>query len=309
MVLAYRLWRSGHLSIDEIGDLSLRACHFIAEFGPWTAQERWEENFGASPSTIAAQIAALRAGAALAEASGDPASAARFRLVAQGWDGRPGDHLETWTFTTSGTHGNGRYFTRIEGAKSLDQIWNPEDDARFWIANGGPESSERDVLDGGFLELVRLGVRSALSTSVVDSLPEYDSLLGVDVPGRGMGYYRYTDDRYGYDERTGERSRGMLWPLLTGERGHYALAAAKEVSSPRADLDQAVIPYLSAMEAFATPSFMMPEQVMDRGPDAGLPTGAATPLGWAHAEYLKLLRSREEGEVFDRMLLPDPDGV
>jgi glucoamylase len=309
VVLAYKLWRAGRLSLEEIGDMVTRACDFISDFGPWTAQERWEENFGASPSTIASAIAALRAGAELAEAAGDSATALKYRTVAGSWSAKPGDRLEDWTFTTTGSHGNGRYFSRIEGASRWDQIWNPNDDARLWIANGGPELAERDVLDGGFLELVRLGVRSALSSSVVDSIPEYDALLGVDVPGRGRGYYRYSEDRYGYDERTGARNRGMLWPLLTGERGHYALAAAKEMSASPAELDAAILPYIAAMEAFATPSFMMPEQVIDRGPEAGLPTGAATPLGWTHAEYLKLLRSREEGEVFDRLLLPKDDGV
>ena len=70
-------------------------------------------------------------------------------------------------------------------------------------------------------------------------------------------------------------------------------------NASQSERDQAVLPYLAAMEAFATPSLMMPEQVWDGGPAAGQPTGAATPLGWSHAEYLKLLRSRRDGRVFD----------
>jgi glucoamylase len=52
---------------------------------------------------------------------------------------------------------------------------------------------------------------------------------------------------------------------------------------------------------------MLPEQVWDDGdiPEqelyAGKPAGSATPLVWAHAEYLKLLRSAKDGKVFDRV--------
>ena len=52
---------------------------------------------------------------------------------------------------------------------------------------------------------------------------------------------------------------------------------------------------------------MMPEQVWDdadlpaRGLVTGQPAGSAVPLVWAHAEYLKLLRSAVDGKVFDRV--------
>jgi glucoamylase len=307
VILAYRLWKAQKLELAELGDMAIRASDFIADFGPWSGQERWEESFGASPSTIASQIAALYCGAELARATGDLTRAHRYQATADAWSLRPGDNIEAWTFTRTGGVGDGHYFVRVEGASRWDQVWNPNDDELYWIANGGPQLREKDVLDGGFLELVRLGVRGPLATSIQDTLGEYDSNLGVLIPGRGMGYYRYTGDHYGYDERTGQKTRGMLWPLLTGERGHYALAAAREASNsyspPGFIVDQAVLPYIAAMESFATPSFMMPEQVWDGGPEAGLPTGAATPLGWTHAEYIKLLRSREMGDVFDRVPL------
>jgi glucoamylase len=50
---------------------------------------------------------------------------------------------------------------------------------------------------------------------------------------------------------------------------------------------------------------MIPEQVWDtedipeKGLFKGRPSGSAAPLAWAHAEYLKLLRSLRDGEVFD----------
>ena len=52
---------------------------------------------------------------------------------------------------------------------------------------------------------------------------------------------------------------------------------------------------------------MMPEQVWDeadwpeRSLRLGQPAGSAVPLVWAHAEYLKLLRSAVDGKVFDRI--------
>ena len=50
---------------------------------------------------------------------------------------------------------------------------------------------------------------------------------------------------------------------------------------------------------------MLPEQIWDKpdlkGLKLGCPAGSAMPLVWAHAEYLKLLRSAFDGEVFDRI--------
>jgi glucoamylase len=50
---------------------------------------------------------------------------------------------------------------------------------------------------------------------------------------------------------------------------------------------------------------MLPEQVWDypdmpqHGLYTGEPSGSAMPLVWAHAEYIKLLRSASDGKVFD----------
>jgi glucoamylase len=59
----------------------------------------------------------------------------------------------------------------------------------------------------------------------------------------------------------------------------------------------------------ATPTHLLPEQVWDEDdrPEQhlkrGRPTGSAVPLLWAHAEYIKLLRSVHDGRVFD--LIPE----
>src|SRR5262249_12344537 len=54
------------------------------------------------------------------------------------------------------------------------------------------------------------------------------------------------------------------------------------------------------MTRMTGPTGLIPEQVWDglplpaRGLEPGKPTGGAMPLVWAHAEFLKLLRTRQE---------------
>ena len=70
---------------------------------------------------------------------------------------------------------------------------------------------------------------------------------------------------------------------------------------------QGVRPLIAAIEQFSSEGGMLPEQIWDapdlpgQGMFLGRPSGAAMPLAWAHAEYIKLLRSCEDGEVFDRV--------
>lgn len=167
------------------------------------------------------------------------------------------------------------------------------------MANNGGRYREKDVIDGGFLELVRFGVKSALDPDIAETLPEYDSTIRVDVPSYGPGFRRYTYDRYNYDDVTGGQTGGMLWPLLTGERAHFELAKAVEQGHSPMKIHSEVNPFIQAIEKFATPTLMIPEQVWDFGPRAGKPTGAATPLGWSHGEYIKILRSKRDRKVFD----------
>ncbi len=118
----------------------------------------------------------------------------------------------------------------------------------------------------------------------------------------GPSWHRYNGDGYGeYEDGSplsdiGNRGDGRAWPLLTGERAHYELAAGRRDEAER---------LLGVMAAFAGPGGMIPEQVWDTEPvpDRGLfpgqPTGSAMPLAWAHAEYVKLRRSMADGCVFD----------
>jgi len=118
---------------------------------------------------------------------------------------------------------------------------------------------------------------------------------------RARGWRRYNSDGYGQREDGGPftgAGKGRGWPLLTGERGHYEVAAGRDASQ-----------YVRWLEALATPTHLLPEQVWDEDdrPEQhlkrGRPTGSAVPLLWAHAEYIKLLRSVREGRVFD--LIPE----
>ena len=152
------------------------------------------------------------------------------------------------------------------------------------------------MVDGGFLELVRYGIRSADDPIIVNSVKVIDAVLKVDTTA-GAVWHRYNHDGYGQQEDGGPFTafgRGRAWPLLTGERGHYELAAGR---SPEA--------YIRAMEQFASPTGLLPEQVWDEAdkPDVfmflGKPTGSAMPLMWAHAEYIKLLRSASDNKVYD----------
>jgi glucoamylase len=160
------------------------------------------------------------------------------------------------------------------------------------------EFEARAIIDGGFLELVRYGVRRADDPLMIDSLKVVDAVLKRELP-QGSGWLRYNYDGYGDRPDGGPFQgfgQGRVWPLLTGERAHYELAAGHDI-----------VPLIRTYEGFATKGQLLPEQVWDEAdiPDRGLhkgqPAGSATPLVWAHAEYLKLLRSTLDGKVFDRV--------
>jgi len=158
------------------------------------------------------------------------------------------------------------------------------------------EFPARDIVDAGFLELVRYGIRKADDPIIRDSLAVVDAVLKVDTPF-GPCWRRYNNDGYGQGER-GEPyqgwGKGRAWPLLTGERGHYELAAGHDAG-----------PFIRAVEGFSSYTGLLPEQVWDKADASdvhmflGRPTGSAMPLMWAHAEYIKLLRSVCDGRVFD----------
>jgi glucoamylase len=295
ILLAWRLREANALGLFEPWTPVMRAARYLVLHGPVTGQERWEENSGYSPSTLASMIAGLVCAADFARRNAG-SLAADFLLDYADW---LSSHVEQWTVTSHGelVPGKPRHYIRINPAdpEQPGRLCTP-DDALLQIANGGGTHPARNVVSTDFLDLVRLGVRAADDPVVLESLAVMDQVLKRDLP-QGPGWRRYNHDGYGQKDGGGAfdgTGTGRCWPLLTGERGHYELAAGRDP-----------LPFIRAMENFANEGGMFPEQVWDAGeqPAArmklGGPTGSAMPLCWAHAEYLTLVRSRNDGAVFD----------
>ena len=290
----------------ELGDLKRwwklvhRAAGFIARNGPVTQQDRWEEDAGYSPFTLAVEISALLAAAELAEAVGESAMADYIRDTADRWN----DNVERWTYATNtdmarmaGVEG---YYVRIappvtESAASPLQGFVP-------IKNRPPGQSYDaavHLISPDALALVRFGLRAPDDPRILNTIKVIDSILRVRLP-QGYCWYRYNGDGYGEHEDGSPfdgNGIGRPWPLLAGERAHYELAAGR----PRIAEE-----LLKVMELSTEGGRLLPEQVWDKAdiPERGLfqgkPTGSACPLVWAHSEYIKLRRSIRDGKIFDQ---------
>jgi glucoamylase len=303
ILLAWQLHSQNAIANFDIYPMVIRAANFLVRHGPVTHQERWEEASGYSPSTLASNIAALICAAAFARDRDDPKTAQFLEEYADFLE----CHLEEWTVTTEGTlvPEIKQHYIRITPASIDDDCPNENPNhGRLIIKNKAPnERSDfpaKEIVDGGFLQLVRYGIRAPHDPIIVNSVKVIDAVLKVDTLF-GPCWHRYNHDGYGQKEDGGSFTgfgKGRIWPLLTGERGHYELAVGGEVES-----------YIKAMECFASNTGLLPEQSWDE-PDRpeifmflGKPTGSAMPLMWAHAEYIKLLRSTQDGKVFD--LIPE----
>jgi glucoamylase len=285
--------------LQQFWPMVRRAASFVACNGPVTQQDRWEEDPGYSPFTLAVEIAALHAAADLAQLNGEPGLVDFLRETADAWN----SCIERWTYVTGtdlcrdvGVRG---YYVRIAPCESADAA-SPAG-GFVPIKNRPPGQSTLPVahivsLDA--LALVRFGLRAPDDPRITDTVKVIDAVLRVDTPC-GPAWRRYNDDGYGEHEdgrAFDGTGTGRVWPLLVGERAHYELAAGR-----REDAEQ----LLRAFGRFANEGGLLPEQVWD-APDipekelfSGRPSGSAMPLVWAHAEYVKLLRSIRDGRVFD----------
>ena len=276
------LWRGVCCARGGLGNFDpypmvMRAARYLILHGPATPQERWEEIGGYSPSTIASNIAALVCAASFARERGDAATGAFLEEYADFLE----CHVEAWMVTTEGTlvPGVSRHYIRIHPVDVNDPF--PREDPNLGIlalANRPPGSRWRfpgkEIVDGGFLELVRYGIRKADDPVIVDSLRVLDAVLKVDTPN-GPCWRRYNHDGYGQREDGGPfvgYGKGRAWPLLTGERGHYQLAAGRAPGP------------ISRPWRGRFPTGLLPEQVWDEPdrPDLYMflrrPTGSARPL-------------------------------
>ena len=303
ILLAWQLKRQKALQDFDPYPMIARAAAYLVRHGPVTQQERWEEASGYSPSTLASNIAALICAACFFRKRHDEPTAKFLEEYADFLE----THIESWTVTTQGSlvPGIGRHYIRIL-PESVENP-QPEDDPNrgvLTIANRPPDAQNqfpaKDIVDAGFLELVRYGIRKADDPLMVDSLHVVDAVLKVDT-SFGPCWHRYNNDGYGQRDDGGpfvNWGKGRAWPLLSGERGHYELAAGHDTKR-----------LIRAVEGFSSSTGLLPEQVWDEKdrPEIymllGRPTGSAMPLMWAHAEYIKLLRSVSDGRVFD--LIPE----
>jgi glucoamylase len=302
-------WQSG-----LAGDRSLYRNHvipaadFIVAHGPSDGSERWEEQSGYSPSTIAAEIAGLTAAAKIALVNHDPAHSRLYQATADDF----ARNIKAWTVTTNGPFISSSvpaYFIRI--AKAAD----PNSGDQVNLGNGSTTVDQRSLIDAGFLELVRLGVLPASDPTVQDSLKVVDATIERQTPN-GPGFYRYgttpTESVDGYGDcfqpsgsscsPTGapwpptDTGTGHLWPVLSGERGEYDIAGGDKSGA---------LTLLTAMHNMTSGQGLEPEQVWEDpglapspygtdpatasiGFEPGEPAGSASPLTWAQAQYARL---------------------
>ena len=291
--------RNGALSPSQLGHLQpmvRRAADYLIEHGPVSVQDRWEEDSGCSPFTLAAETAAL---VVAADISNDKHWSERALETADHWF----EKIDDWTYAKG---------TRLAEEHEVDG---------YYVRISPPEVSESGSPLGGFvaiknrptadscgdtveivspdaLALVRFGLRAADDPRILGTIRVIDAMLKHDFPA-GPSWYRYNGDGYGEQDNGSPfdgTGRGRPWPLLTGERAHYEIAAGnhKEANS-----------LAKTIADFSDGIGLIPEQVWDgpdlpeRGLHPGQPTGSAMPLVWAHAEYLKLIRSLTDGTIFD----------
>jgi glucoamylase len=308
ILLADLLRRKGGLdgkALKSFMPMVSKAAAYVVANGPVTGEDRWEEDAGYSPFTLAVEIAALLAAADLFDLGKDAKAATYLRETADCWN----EQVERWTFA-EGTElsrqlGVAGYYVRIAPPDDADAA-SPKD-GFVPIKNRPPGESSlpaRQVVSPDALALVRFGLRAASDPRIAGTVKAIDATLRCELP-QGPLWYRYTDDGYGEHadgapfDGTGQ---GRPWPLLAGERAHYELAAGRKAEAEK---------LLATLEGSAGLCGLIPEQVWD-GPDLpghelfhGRPSGSAMPLAWAHAEHVKLLRSLADGAVFD---MP-PQGV
>jgi glucoamylase len=292
------------------------AADFLVAHGPSFGVERWEEQTGYSPSTIAAEIAGLTAASAIAASHGDTERANLYQATADYFQ----RSVKGWTVTTSGPDGP-RYFIR------LSKTGDPNAAISYSLGNGGPTLDQRAVIDGGFQELTRLGELPVSDPDVQASLGVLDKQISVSTPS-GTGYYRYGDDAaqgsadgYGDCYEPSQTScqisgapwpptdsgTGHLWPNLSGERAESDLAAGDRRGAQ--SLLQAIINFSSGVGLVPEQDWENPDlPASPYGSDPatasigfikGQAAGSASPLTWAQAQEVRLILSLAAGRNVD----------
>jgi glucoamylase len=293
IVLAWWLGRRGATSWTHVE----KAADYIVANGPSSDNERWENQSGWSPNTIATEIAELVCAAAIARANGEPAKASAYEQLADHWEAS----VESWTATTNGPYSPRPYYLRVT------KDANPNAPTTYSLGdNFDRPVDQREIVDNSFLGLVLFGVKRWNDPTVLNSLVVGDRTsaypLAVDTPS-GTVWHRFTYDGYGEQADGGDwdlffgnparQTRGRLWPLLTGERGEYELIAGADAR-----------PRLATIADTANDGRMLPEQVWDDQPPPGETPGtgtrSATPLAWTHGQFVRLAWSIDAGKPVER---------
>jgi glucoamylase len=296
-------WQAGLTDRAFWRDHVKRAADFAVSHGPSFGSERWEEQGGFSPSTIAAEIAGLVAAADIADRNGDRAAARVYRGVADDFQ----RSVKGWTVTSNGPKSPDPYFIR------LSKTGDPDADIDYNVGNGGPTLDQREVIDAGFLELPRLGLLRADDPDVLRSLAVVDADIRRDTAS-GPGWHRYTGDGYGDRDSDGRpwapsgQGNGHLWPALAGERAEHHLSLGDRTTASRlADAMRrtasgyGLIPEQSWENPDLPPSrFGTPPEEASIGFTNGKAVGSASPLTWSAAQYVRLVRDVAAGRLLEQ---------
>jgi glucoamylase len=298
--LARREKAIGDAAVKSFWPMMRAAAGFIIRKGPSTGQSRWENTPGLSPYTLATEVAALVLTARMADHFGEPYLAGYFRETADLWN----DSIEAWTYVT-GTPlarqvGVDGYYIRVAPSPGMKALGERGEHPTLGTSRDMPNA---EVVSPDALAPVRFGLRAADDPRIINTVKAVDAVNLADTPA-GPCWRRYTGGYYGESDAgepfTGAKTKtghGRAWPLLTGERGHFELAAG--------NID-AARHMLATMGGLASQIGLLPEQVWDSDDIPkhnlylGRPAGSAMPLAWAHSEYVRLLRSIRDQQVFDR---------
>ncbi len=298
------------------GDASLwphqqSAANYLISHGPSAGPERWEEQSGYSPSTIAAEIAGLVAAGTMARQRGDLADARVWLATADEYQ----RSIKGWSVTTNGPLSAKPYFIR------LSKTGDPNAAISYNVGNGGPTLDQRSVIDAGFLELVRLGELSAADPDVQNSLKVVDATVRKQTAS-GPGWLRYNGDGYGDCSPSvdnpcasagapwapSNKGTGHVWPVLSAERGEQELATGDRASAAQ---------LLVSMDNMSSGVGLVPEQDWDTadlaaspfGTDPttasigfinGKPAGSAAPLTWGSASQVRLVADLTARKVLEQ---------
>jgi glucoamylase len=295
ITLAWWIHRRGASDWEHIR----RAADFLVANGPRTGQERWENQDGWSPNTIATEIAGLTCAADVARRNGDTTRAQLYQSTADDWQ----QNVESWTATDNGPYSPRPYYLRIT------KDANPNAGTTYGLGDNFPRPvDQRKIVDNSFLALVLFGAKRWDDHTVLNSLQIGDHTsaepLLVRTPSGPM-WHRFTYDGYGEQRNGGDwdifatparQTLGRLWPLLSGERGEYELLAHGSATR-----------FLETIARTANDGLMLPEQVWDGRPPTGTPghqfgegTRSATPLAWTHAQFVRLAWSIAAGRPIER---------